>query len=143
MFSKILIPIDLENELFAEKAMAVAIQQATDSNAALHVVTVIPGFGMSMVGSFFPEDAMQKALTAVTKKLKQYVDKHVPKTIKVSAKVLQGKAHKEILKESKNVEADLIVIPSHNVTRVDKVLLGSTTSRVVERAKVSVMVIKP
>lgn len=143
MFSKILIPVDLENELFAEKAMAVAIQQAIDSNAELHVVTVIPGFGMSMVGSFFPEDAMEKALTAVTKKLKQYVNTKIPKSIKVSAKVLQGKAHKEILKESKAVGADLIVIPSHNVTRVDKVLLGSTTSKVVERAKVSVMVIKP
>lgn len=143
MFSKILIPVDLENELFAEKAMAVAIQQAIDSNAELHVVTVIPGFGMSMVGSFFPEDAMEKALTAVTKKLKQYVNTKIPKSIKVSAKVLQGKAHKEILKESKAVGADLIVIPSHNVTRVDKVLLGSTTSKVVERANVSVMVIKP
>lgn len=143
MFNKILIPVDLENELFAEKALKVAIQQATDSSAELHVVTVIPGFGMSMVGAFFPEDAMEKALTAVTKNLKKYVDKKVPKSVKVSAKVLQGKAHKEILKESKAVGADLIVIPSHNVTRVDKVLLGSTTSRVVERAKVSVMVIKP
>ncbi len=143
MFSKILIPVDLENEAFAEKAMDVAIQQAIDSDAKLHVVTVIPGFGMSMVGSFFPEDAMNKALTAVTKNLKQYASNKVPKAIKVSAKVLQGKSHKEILKESKAVGADLIVIPSHNVTRVDKVLLGSTTSRVVERAKVSVMVIKP
>lgn len=143
MFSKILIPVDLENEQFAEKAMAIAIQQARDSNAELHVVTVIPGFGMSMVGSFFPEDAMIKALAAVTKKLKQYVAKQVPKSVKVSTKVLQGKSHKEILRESKEVAADLIVIPSHNVTRVDKVLLGSTTSRVVERAKVSVMVIKP
>lgn len=143
MFSKILIPVDLENELFAEKALAVAIQQATDSNAVLHVVTVIPGFGMSMVGSFFPEDAMQKALAAVTKKLKQYADKKIPGAIKVTTKVLQGKPHKEILKESKAVGADLIVIPSHNVTKVDKVLLGSTTGRVVERAKVSVMVIKP
>ena len=143
MFSKILIPVDLENEQFADKALAVAIQQATDSDAPLHVVTVIPGFGMSMVGAFFPEDAMEKAITAVTKKLKEYVNTKVPKSIKVSAKVLQGKSHKEILKESKAVGADLIVITSHNVTRVDKVLLGSTTSRVVERAKVSVMVIKP
>lgn len=143
MFSKILIPVDLENELFAEKALAVAVQQATDSDAELHVVTVIPGFGMSMVGAFFPEDAMEKALTAVTKKLNQYVQNKIPKSVNVTAKVLQGKSHKEILKESKAVEADLIVIPSHNVTKVDKVLLGSTTSRVVERAKVSVMVIKP
>lgn len=143
MFSKILIPVDLENEQFADKAMAAAIKQAADSDALLHVVTVIPGFGMSMVGAFFPEDAMEKAITAVTKKLKEYVSRKVPKSINVSAKVLQGKPHKEILKESKAVDADLIVIPSHNVTRVDKVLLGSTTSRVVERAKVSVMVIKP
>ena len=143
MFNKILIPVDLENESFAEKALQVAIQQATDSNAGLHVVTVIPGFGMSMVGSFFPEDAMEKAMLAVTKELKQYVAKNVPKGVKVSTQALQGKSHKEILRESKAVSADLIVIPSHNYTKVNKALLGSTTSRVVERAKVSVMVIKP
>jgi len=143
MFNKILIPVDLENIEFAEKAMKVAIQQAKDSGASIHVVTVIPGFGMSMVGSFFPEDAMAKALTAVTKKLKVYVGKKVPKDIEVSFKVLQGKPQKEILKESKTVAADLIVIPSHNYSKVDRALLGSCTSLVVERAKVSVMVIKP
>ena len=143
MFNKILIPVDLENIEFAEKAMKVAIQQAKDSGASIHVVTAIPGFGMSMVGSFFPEDAMEKALTAVAKKLKAYVEKEIPKDIKHSFKALQGKAHKEILRESKAVSADLIVIPSHNHKKVDRVLLGSCTSRIVERAKVSVMVIKP
>jgi universal stress protein F len=143
MFNKILIPVDLENIEFAEKAMTVVIRQAKDSGASIHVVTVIPGFGMSMVGSFFPEDAMAKALTAVTKKLKTYVEKAVPKELKSSIKALQGKPYKEILRESKAVEADLIVIPSHNHKKVDRVLLGSCTSRVVERAKVSVMVIKP
>lgn len=143
MFNKILIPVDLENSAFAEKAMKVAIQQAKDSNASLHVVTVIPGFGMSMVGSFFPEDAMEKALRAVTKKLGDYVDNTIPKALKSDFKVLQGKPHKEILKESKAVGADLIVIPSHNYKKVDRVLLGSCTSRVVERSKISVMVIKP
>ncbi len=143
MFNKILIPVDIENVEFVEKAMEVAIRQAKEYDASLHVVTVIPGFGMSMVGSFFPEDAMAKALTAVTKQLKKYVDTNIPKEINVSFKVLQGKSHKEILKESKAIGADLIVIPSHNYKKVDRVLLGSCTSRVVERSKVSVMVIKP
>ena len=143
MFNKILIPVDIENTEFVEKAMTVAIQQAQDCGASLHVVTVIPGFGMSMVGSFFPEDAMAKALTAVTKQLKEYVDNNTLKETKTSFKVLQGKPHKEILKESKAIGADLIVIPSHNYKKVDRVLLGSCTSRVVEQAKVSVMVIKP
>ena len=143
MFNTILIPVDLENIEFAEKAMNAAIQQAKDSGASIHVVTAIPGFGMSMVGSFFPDDAMEKALTAVTKKLKSYVEKEIPNEIKSSFKALQGKAHKEILRESKSVGADLIVIPSHNHKKVDRVLLGSCTSRIVERAKVSVMVIKP
>ena len=143
MFNKILIPVDIENAEFVEKAMKVAIRQAKDYGASLHVVTVIPGFGMSMVGSFFPEDAMAKALTAVNKQLKEYVDNHVPNEIITSLKVLQGKSHKEILKESKATGADLIVIPSHNYKKVDRVLLGSCTSRVVEQAKVSVMVIKP
>lgn len=143
MFKKILFPVDMDNQEFAEKALNVAIGQAQENGASIHVVTVIPGFGMQMVGSFFPEDAMQKAMAAVDQKLKDYVKKKIPAGIHASSKALQGKAHKEILRESKEVGADLIVIPSHNYKKVDRALLGSCTSRVVERSKVSVMVIKP
>ncbi len=143
MFKKILVPIDLENQAFAEKSMRVAIQQANIHQAALHIITVIPGFGMSLVGNFFPEDTMIKAMAAVRVKLEEYVHQNVPGEIPVTFEVRQGKPHKGILKAAKKFRADLIIMPSHNYKRVEKALIGSCTSRVVAQARVSVMVIKP
>ncbi|MCG8608972.1 MAG: universal stress protein [Pseudomonadales bacterium] len=144
MFKQIVIPVDLDELAFADKAMSVALRQAEEFNAKLHIISVVPGYGMPMVGSFFPKDAMGKAFKTLKKRLQDYAGETAKSGVKVSSALLEGsKPYKVILKEAKKVGADLIVIPSHNYRRVDKILLGSCTSRVVERAKMSVMVIKP
>ncbi len=143
MFQRILIPVDLENIEFADKAMKAAIIQAKQFNAHIHVISVMPGFGMSLVGNYFPEDAMKKARHEVSQKLADYVEKTIPDDIPCSCEVLQGKPHKGILKAAKDTNADLIVIPSHNYKRMEKALLGSCTSRVVQQSTISVMVVKP
>lgn len=143
MFKRILIPVDMQDVDFSDKAMKIAIDQAINNKAELHVISVVPGFGMPMVASYFPKDAMEKALKGVNAKLLEYVKEKVPKELKPHITTLQGTHYKEILKESKRIKADLIVLASHNHHRMDKELLGSCASKVVERAKVSVMVIRP
>ncbi len=142
MFRKILMPIDLENTAFAEKATQIAVQQAIIHQATMHIITVIPGFGMSLVGNFFPEDTMTKAMAAIKFELEAYVRAKIPKAIPTSCEVIQGKPHKGILRSAKDFRADLIIIPSHNYKRMEKALIGSCADRVVQQAKVSVIVIK-
>ncbi|MFQ6024729.1 MAG: universal stress protein, partial [Acidiferrobacterales bacterium] len=84
MFKKILVPVDLTEPAFADKAVAAAVEEARHHKADLHVMTVLPGFGMPIVASFFPADAMQKAAQEVKKELQDYVAKKVPKDISVT-----------------------------------------------------------
>lgn len=141
MFKKILLPIDINEESFAKKALEIAIQESRIHQAELHLMTVIPGFNMPIVASFFPEDAMEKATKAVGEKLKEYVAEHIPEDLKVFTHIAMGDPYKEILNCRRRIDADLIILQSHN-PGVEQVLLGSVASKVVEHAKVSVMVIR-
>ena len=140
MFDKILYPVDMEDPGFSRRALEIAIEQCKIHNSELHVLTVIPGYSMPMVASFFPDGAMETAKEEVTRKLEQYVKENVPNDITVYSHVSIGRPYKEVLLCRRTLQADLIVLQSHN-EKHDHVL-GSVTAKVVEQAKVSVMVIR-
>jgi nucleotide-binding universal stress UspA family protein len=142
MFNKILVPVDLTEPRFADKAVAAAVEEARHHKADLHFMTVLPGFGMPMVASFFPPDAMQKAAQEVKKELQGYVAKKVPKDLSVTLVVAEGTPYEEILAEAKKVKADLIMLHSHMRTHVDNILIGSCAQKVVEHAHCSVTVLR-
>jgi len=141
MFKKILIPIDLQETELAAKAIKIAIEEARKHTAEISVLTVIPGFGMPLVATFFPDDAMEDAVKEVAKQLKKYVSATFPDDIKTHALIADGNPPEQVLKQAKSIRADLIIIPSHNQS-ASQVLLGSCAAKVVEQAKCSVMVIK-
>ena len=140
MFDKILYPVDMEDPGFSKKALEVAIEQCRIHNSELHVLTVIPGYSMPVVASFFPEGAMESAKEGVNKKLQQYMADNVPSDVKAYSHVAVGRPYREVLHCRRALKADLIVLQSHN----DKYehVLGSVAAKVVEQAKVSVMVIR-
>ena len=142
MFKHVLIPVDLEETGYAAKAMSIALNQARDNHARLHVMTVVPGFGMPIVASFFPEGAMRKAMSKVEKALDDYVRRNVPEGIEVAATVCQGHPAETIAEEATRLGADLIVIPSHTRSKLEKRFIGSCAQRVVEVAKCSVLVVR-
>ena len=54
MYRKILFPVDLSNQDVQVKALSVAIQWCQAFAAELHVLTVIPDYGLSYVAQYFP-----------------------------------------------------------------------------------------
>ncbi len=62
MYKDILVTVDLDHESSWKKAVPVAIKQAQSFGARLHVLTVVPTVGMSMVGQFFPKGYETKVL---------------------------------------------------------------------------------
>jgi nucleotide-binding universal stress UspA family protein len=123
MFKKILVPIDIQEPAFADKALAMAVEEAQHHKASLHVMTVLPGFGMPIVASYFPPDAMKRAAQDTKKELQEYVAKKVPADVS-------------------KIKADLIVLHSHLRKHMNRVLLGSCAQRVVEHAHCSVTVLR-
>jgi len=141
MFKKILLPLNLQETELAKKAVAFAIKQAQENGGEITILTVLPGFGMPMVASFFPDDTVEKALRLVAKELKKYIANTFPENIKVHARIAEGHPSEHILDQAKKVGADLIVIPSHTKS-VPQKLLGACSNKVVEQSPCSVMVIK-
>lgn len=141
MFKKILMPIDLQETHLAIKAVKIAIDEARKHGAEIDVMTVIPGFGMPVVASFFPDTAMKDAMKQVAKELKKYIAANFPKDITTHPLISEGNPSERILKQAKKIDADLIVIPSHTQS-LGQVFLGSCAAKVVEHATCSVMVIK-
>lgn len=142
MFKKILVPIDLTEPALADKAMEIAVEQAQQHHADLHVMTVLPGFGMPIVASYFPADAMAKAKKQTEKELQDHAAAKVPRGISVTCTVGEGSPYEQIVKQAKNIEADLIVLRSHDQRPLAEILLGSCAQKVVEHAPCSVLVVR-
>ncbi len=142
MFKKILVPIDMQEPASADKALAMAVEEARHHKASLHVMTVLPGFGMPIVASYFPPDAMKRAAQDTKKELQEYVAKKVPAEVSVTFAVTEGTPYERILEEAQKIKADLIVLHSHLRKHLNRVLLGSCAQRVVEHAHCSVTVLR-
>ena len=104
-------------------------------------MTVVPGFGMPLVASFFPDDAMQKASKELAAELKKYIAITFPEGLDTHLVVAEGNPPEKILDQAKTLGVDLIIIPSH-AKNVAQILLGSCAARVVDHAECSVMVVK-
>ncbi|GAA0701760.1 universal stress protein [Marinobacterium maritimum] len=142
MYNKILLPVDLQDKETAQKALLEAGRFLAGDEAELHVMAVLPGLNMPMVAAYFPDDAVEKALHGLQKELHQLVQQAVPGVKHCHEHIAEGSPAREIINLAEKVGADLIVMPSHNYTRVENILIGSVTSKVVERAHCSVMVLR-
>lgn len=90
MYQNILLTVDLNDEASWAKALPAAIGEAKAPGATLHVVSIVPDFGVSMVGSFFPDDFEEKALAETREKLAAFCAENVPSEIE--AKISSGTA---------------------------------------------------
>jgi nucleotide-binding universal stress UspA family protein len=141
MFKEILFAVDLNAPESQQKALNAAIAQAKLSKAKLHVITVVPDFGVGMVSSYFPENFEQNLMKDTTTRLHDYVKAHVPKGIPVQHIVAHGTIYREIIRYAAKVKVDLIVMASHRPELKDY-LLGPNASHVVKHADCSVLVIR-
>ena len=141
MYKSILVPVDLGQESSWKKVLPVAIDLAKNNSGALHILTVIPDFGMAVVGSFFPPDYAKNALAAVEKDLAVFVADNIPAGVSATSDVQQGSIYKEIVRVADKLECGVIVMSSHRPETKDY-LLGPNAARVVRHAKQSVFVVR-
>ncbi|NBB82211.1 MAG: universal stress protein [Alphaproteobacteria bacterium] len=141
MYTDILIPVDLGDDASWQTALPAAVEYARAFGATLHVMTVVPDFGMSIVGSFFPDDYEEKALAKASDRLHAFVAEQVPAAVPVQHIVGHGSIYAEILRVAREIGADLIVMGSHRPELKDY-LLGPNAARVVRHAETSVLVVR-
>ncbi len=136
----ILLPVDLSERDSAKKALAEALS-LLGPDGVLHVVSVLPDFGLAQVSGYFRKNFEKEALASFGKALAEWVEESVPSEIDVHPHVLHGTIYDEILRAADKLKIDVIVMGSHRPAFQDY-LLGPNAARVVRHARCSVYVVR-
>jgi nucleotide-binding universal stress UspA family protein len=141
MYKTILVAID--GSAVSEQAFEAAVEQAHAWKANLHAVYVVE------TGLFtdIPVDSKLEVMYSLLEqegsgaldRVKEIAKK---KNIDVQTHFEQGHAGDTIIATGQKLNADLIVMGSHGKSNVDRLLLGSVSSFVVEHSSVSVLVVR-
>jgi len=142
MYSKIMLPVDLNEEESWVKALPTALKLCRTFDASLHVVTVMPDYHMSIVGSYFPADFAENAHKAMTDAQHAFIKENVPADIQAQSVIVDGSPWEAIIKAARKLEVDLIVMASHNKRKFADYVLGPNAEHVVHHSKVSVMIVR-
>ncbi|MFQ5630021.1 MAG: universal stress protein, partial [bacterium] len=140
---KFVVAVDFSN--YSKVALFHAFDLASVFDASLEILYVIeeqvhPAFyvtGETSIMNIVP-DLREKSITA----LREYVEKHVKKNVEHSTHVREGRAHTEIINFAEEQNADLIFMATHGLSGLDHFLIGSTTEKVVRKAKTPVFTVK-
>ena len=147
MYKKILLPTDgSENSKRAGKH---AIWIADKSGADIIVLNVVEFYypQISALPNYregLYEDIMMEGENAVEsfrKELELNQCNGVCKTVKLTTKIKEGKAHLEILESIDEDDVDLVVMGASGRHGLDRFMLGSVTERVIREAKCPVLVV--
>jgi nucleotide-binding universal stress UspA family protein len=141
MFKSVLLPIDLNRETTWKKPLELAVELVQASGGTLHVMSVLPDFGMAIVGTYFDKDFEGAALQDMTGQLKAWASRHVPNEVKTKVHLAHGSIYDEIMRLADKLGCDAIVMAAHRPELRDY-LLGPNAARVVRHAKQSVLVVR-
>jgi len=141
MFNAILLPIDLVSEASWKKPLKLAVELIRADGGTLHVMSVLPDFGKSIVGSYFNKDFDGAALMDMTGQVKAFVTRNVPADVKAKPHIAHGSIYDEIMRAADRLGCDAIVMAAHRPELKDY-LLGPNAARVVRHAKQSVLVVR-
>jgi nucleotide-binding universal stress UspA family protein len=124
----------------SEKAVKEACGLARKVKASLTVISVIPELYLTEL----VEMDRMRILDALSAEAKKTLDRIKAKTegISLQTVIKYGNPAEEILAAAKKMKADLIVTGSHGRHGAQKFFLGSVSSKIVDHAPCSVLVVK-
>ena len=141
MYKSILLPVDLNQESSWKKALPVAVHLAQSMSAKIHIITVIPDYGMAVVGSFFPANYESEAMKVTQAALDGFVNENLSADLVADTTVVHGTIYEEVISTANAKGCDLIILSSHRPETKDY-LLGPNAARVVRHANQSVFVVR-
>lgn len=141
MFESVLIALD--NTAFDQTIMAAVRQISLSPQANVVLIHVLP----------YAEDAAGQDVSRPLPPDHDFPHSQIEQHLRTCAdqlaagspqvEVVQGEADTEIIRLANIHSADLVVLGSRGLTGVNRILAGSVSSRVVEEAPCTVMVVKP
>ncbi|MFP4591365.1 MAG: universal stress protein [Halobacteriales archaeon] len=139
MFDRILFPTDGSDG--ADAVLAHALDLAHASEAELHVLHVADTTEYSLVR--IEEEVVDVQAQAGVDVVDAAVERAEARGIEAVGQVVRGQPYRSILAYADEHGVDLLVMPTHSRRDLGEVVLGSTTDRVVRRADVPVLTVRP
>ena len=136
----LLVATDFTTE--ARKALSYGVALAREFGAALHVVHVVP--------TILPADVSHLSVLGQEKALREAAEREmhrlrtteIPADLPVHTTILSGNPFVEIGEEAERLCAGLIIVSTHGYTGLRYLLLGCTAQRIVQHARVPVLVVR-
>jgi nucleotide-binding universal stress UspA family protein len=95
---------------------------------------------MGFTGYTESDKISQELILTKSQKFLEKTKKHLGDE-NISIIVKEGSSAKEILNIAKEIKADMIVIGSHSKRWLDKLIIGSTTEKVLKHSKIPMLII--
>lgn len=128
----------------AKRALERAIALATGEGAALRIVvavnTILPVYGTT--APYYPPDYAEQVTKEGKESLAEAVARAKEFTQKVSGSVIDGHPAEMILSSADRDGSDLIVVGRRGISGVERFLMGSVSSSVVNHSKCDVLIVK-
>jgi len=142
-FKNILVPYD--GSIFANNAFRKALDIAIQHNSNLKVVACLD---IANIGGWYIDKRTNKEIMKNAKKLTTQLFSKLEsiarkKSISLDMKIIESNnTVKSLISYAKSKNIDLIVMGSSGRGKFDKVLLGSISSGIMQKAKCPVLIIK-
>lgn len=141
MFKNIVVPIDLGDKHSVKVVLPAALKFVSAFDAKIHLMYVMPDFGLRMVEDYLPRHWMSDQKTKYNKVFEEIIKNSVPEGIEVDFHVTRGAIYDEIINYSEKLNADLILLSAVRPQFKDY-MLGPNASKIVRHSSISVMVVR-
>jgi len=125
----------------SDKAVKKAFEIARKFNSSVTVISVIPELYLTELMEMDRIRILQ-TLKDEAKKTLEKIRKNAAGIRQIKTIIREGNAAEEILKAAGTMRADVIITGSHGRHGAQKFLLGSVSSKIVDHAECSVLVVK-
>ncbi|SDM94626.1 Nucleotide-binding universal stress protein, UspA family [Halogranum gelatinilyticum] len=139
MFDDLLFPTDGSDG--TERALDHVLDIATAHDATLHVLNVADVTRDSVAQ--IQGEVIDALVDEGENTVQQVVDRAEARDIPTTTAVEQGEPYPTIVEYASSNDVDLVVMPTHGRKGLSRLLLGSTTERVVRESDVPVLTIGP
>ena len=96
MYKDILLTVDLAHLDDEMRAVGFAVEYAQTFGSTLHILTVVPDFGLSIVGSFFPPDHEKTSTAKASEALLAFTRRVIPAGIRLPLTPLDPGMHERV-----------------------------------------------
>ncbi len=141
MFKNIIVPIDLSDKESIKVVLPAALNFVNSFGAKIHLVHIMPDFGMKMIEEYMPRNWMKDQKAKYNNLFDEIISEFVPEEIEVKVHIGRGAIYDEIINYAEKLDADLILLSAVRPQLKDY-MLGPNASKIVRHSSVSVLVVR-